>query len=108
MPRKCSHLKTRRTFLAAAATGVAGGALAVLGDDPATRRRDDQQYPDEDRQQRSSVESIVGRGEKVRITRLETMLVQPRWLFLKVHTDAGVVGWGEPVVEGLIGRRSDE
>src|SRR5262249_37611929 len=31
---------------------------------------------------------------------LETFLVQPRWLFLKVHTDAGIVGLGEPVVEG--------
>jgi galactonate dehydratase len=28
------------------------------------------------------------------------MLVKPRWLFLKVHTDAGIVGWGEPIVEG--------
>jgi galactonate dehydratase len=37
---------------------------------------------------------------KLRITKLETMLVQPRWLFLKMHTDAGIVGWGEPVVEG--------
>jgi galactonate dehydratase len=39
-------------------------------------------------------------GEKMRITRLETMLVEPRWLFLKVHTDAGIVGLGEPIVEG--------
>src|SRR5262249_61610170 len=36
----------------------------------------------------------------LKITRLETFLVQPRWLFLKVHTDAGIVGLGEPVVEG--------
>ncbi|MCA9170346.1 MAG: galactonate dehydratase, partial [Planctomycetales bacterium] len=36
----------------------------------------------------------------VRITKLETMLVKPRWLFLKVHTDAGIVGWGEPICEG--------
>jgi galactonate dehydratase len=36
----------------------------------------------------------------MKITRLETFLVQPRWLFLKVHTDAGLVGLGEPVVEG--------
>ncbi len=35
-----------------------------------------------------------------KITRLETFLVQPRWLFLKIHTDAGIVGLGEPVVEG--------
>jgi hypothetical protein len=38
--------------------------------------------------------------ESVKITRLETFLVKPRWLFLKVHTDAGVVGLGEPIVEG--------
>src|ERR671935_572752 len=36
----------------------------------------------------------------LRITRLETFLVKPRWLFLKVHTDAGIVGLGEPVLEG--------
>ena len=36
----------------------------------------------------------------LRITKLETFLVRPRWLFLKVHTDEGIVGLGEPVVEG--------
>src|SRR5436190_20424688 len=36
----------------------------------------------------------------LKITKLETILVQPRWLFLKVHTNAGIVGLGEPVVEG--------
>ena len=36
----------------------------------------------------------------VKITKLETFLVKPRWLFLKVHTDAGVVGLGEPITEG--------
>jgi len=36
----------------------------------------------------------------MKITRLETMFVKPRWLFLKVHTDEGIVGLGEPVVEG--------
>lgn len=37
---------------------------------------------------------------RLRITRLETVLVKPRWLFLKVHTDEGIIGLGEPVVEG--------
>jgi galactonate dehydratase len=37
---------------------------------------------------------------KLRITKLETMLVKPRWLFLKVHTDEEVTGWGEPITEG--------
>lgn len=37
---------------------------------------------------------------KLRVTKLETLLVKPRWLFLKVHTDEGVVGLGEPILEG--------
>ena len=37
---------------------------------------------------------------KVKITKLETFLVKPRWLFLKIHTDAGVTGLGEPLLEG--------
>jgi len=36
----------------------------------------------------------------MRIARLETFLVPPRWLFLRIETDDGLVGWGEPVVEG--------
>ena len=30
----------------------------------------------------------------MKITKLETFLVQPRWLFLKIHTDEGLVGLG--------------
>ncbi|WP_129843650.1 galactonate dehydratase [Streptomyces sp. RFCAC02] len=36
----------------------------------------------------------------MRITRVETFAVPPRWLLCRVETDEGVVGWGEPVVEG--------
>ncbi|MEU9386425.1 hypothetical protein AB0D38_38170, partial [Streptomyces sp. NPDC048279] len=36
----------------------------------------------------------------MKIERIETFLVPPRWLFCRVETDEGVVGWGEPVVEG--------
>ncbi|WP_017587056.1 galactonate dehydratase [Nocardiopsis ganjiahuensis] len=36
----------------------------------------------------------------MKISRIETFLVPPRWLFCRVETDEGVVGWGEPVVEG--------
>lgn len=36
----------------------------------------------------------------MKITGLETFLVPPRWLFLRVDTDEGLVGWGEPIVEG--------
>lgn len=36
----------------------------------------------------------------MKITKLTTFLVPPRWLFLRIDTDSGVSGWGEPVVEG--------
>ncbi|MEP6940404.1 MAG: galactonate dehydratase [Rudaea sp.] len=36
----------------------------------------------------------------MKITRLTTYHAAPRWLFLKIDTDAGISGWGEPVVEG--------
>lgn len=36
----------------------------------------------------------------MKITALKTWIVPPRWLFLKVETDAGLSGWGEPVLEG--------
>ncbi|MFI6348792.1 galactonate dehydratase [Streptomyces sp. NPDC050560] len=36
----------------------------------------------------------------VKITRVETFLAPPRWMFVRIETDDGVVGWGEPVVEG--------
>jgi len=36
----------------------------------------------------------------MKITKLTTFQVPPRWLFLKIETDEGIIGWGEPVVEG--------
>jgi galactonate dehydratase len=66
----------RRDALAAAAGGLAAAAAAQAGDAPVRPR------------------------DPLRVTRLETFLVRPRWLFLKVHTNAGIVGLGEPIVEG--------
>jgi galactonate dehydratase len=34
------------------------------------------------------------------ITRVETFMVAPRWLFVRVETDSGLVGWGEATCEG--------
>ncbi len=36
----------------------------------------------------------------MKITNLKTWQVPPRWLFLKIETDEGFSGWGEPVIEG--------
>ncbi len=36
----------------------------------------------------------------MKITHITTYRLPPRWMFLKIETDEGVVGWGEPVIEG--------
>ncbi|MDO4389260.1 MAG: galactonate dehydratase [Eubacteriales bacterium] len=36
----------------------------------------------------------------MKIRSIELFKVPPRWLFLKMTTESGLVGWGEPVVEG--------
>ncbi len=36
----------------------------------------------------------------MKIARFTLFQVPPRWLFLKIETDSGLAGWGEPVIEG--------
>jgi galactonate dehydratase len=38
----------------------------------------------------------------VKITSMTTFAVPPRWLFVKIETDEGIVGWGEPTLEGRV------
>ena len=47
-----------------------------------------------------SASGPIAPRDPLKITKLETFLVKPRWLFLKVHTNAGIVGLGEPILEG--------
>jgi galactonate dehydratase len=35
----------------------------------------------------------------MKITKMVLFKVPPRWLFLKIETDEGLTGWGEPIVE---------
>ena len=39
----------------------------------------------------------------MKISALELFTVPPRWLFLKITTNDGYEGWGEPIVEGQAG-----
>lgn len=39
----------------------------------------------------------------MKITGYQLYRVPPRWLFLKIETDEGFSGWGEPVIEGRAG-----
>ncbi len=36
----------------------------------------------------------------MKITKITTYRLPPRWVFLKIETDEGITGWGEPVIEG--------
>ena len=93
--------RSRRSFLRKlfAASGLAGAGLAV-GASLGQQRAADPVPKEDFRDGQRNVPHFQQFPAKLRITRLETMLVQPRWLFLKIHTDEGVVGLGEPVVEG--------
>jgi galactonate dehydratase len=77
-----SEKVSRRSVTTAA---LAGAALPAL--EPETQERIVRNAP-------------VSPKEKLAITKLETFLVKPRWLFLKIHTNAGIVGLGEPILEG--------
>jgi galactonate dehydratase len=72
---------TRRSALAGGLAALGWGALA---------------HADE----RAGQDAPVGRKDPLKITKLETFLVKPRWLFLKIHTNAGITGLGEPILEG--------
>ena len=102
------HFLDRTVAASALVAGFGGVGLSTLAQQPtpkATTGKADpyaatttpDQLPLEEKFAASA--PLNPRG-KMRITKLETMLVKPRWLFLKVHTDTGIVGWGEPIVEG--------
>jgi galactonate dehydratase len=80
-----SAVFNRRTALAAAAAATGWSWLAQTVADA---------------EERVGGGAPVGRQESIKVTRLETYKVKPRWLFLKVHTNVGIVGLGEPIVEG--------
>jgi galactonate dehydratase len=37
--------------------------------------------------------------DNIKVTKIETFYVKPRWLLLKVHTDAGIIGLGDATLE---------
>ena len=43
---------------------------------------------------------MSNRTDDLQITHIELYKVPPRWLFLKITTKCGLIGWGEPVLEG--------
>lgn len=77
-------LVDRRSILAGAFASV---GLTASGQTAAERQINSKNAP-------------ISPKDNLKVTKLETILVKPRWLFLKVHTNAGIVGLGEPITEG--------
>jgi galactonate dehydratase len=78
------NLRSRRKFFKNA---MATSMAAVLGGGVLQARNLDDSYS-------------VGKAGEIKVTKLETIKVKPRFLFLKIHTDVGIIGLGEPITEG--------
>lgn len=43
--------------------------------------------------------ALAASTDRLRITKIETSFIRPRWLFVKIHTDAGITGIGDATLE---------
>jgi hypothetical protein len=39
--------------------------------------------------------AAVGPNDNVKVTKVESFVLKNSWVFVKISTDAGIVGWGE-------------
>ena len=39
--------------------------------------------------------AAVGPNDEIKVTKIETFVLKRSWVFVKISTDAGVIGWGE-------------
>jgi galactonate dehydratase len=39
--------------------------------------------------------AAIGPNDKIKVTKIETFILRNSWVFVKISTDAGIVGWGE-------------
>jgi galactonate dehydratase len=85
MPRSHTNSPDRRSIIKTAFLSAGFGALS-----PAAIEA----------QEQMNRNAPVPAKDNLKITKLETILVKPRWLFLKIHTNAGITGLGEPITEG--------
>jgi galactonate dehydratase len=89
------NVDERRAFLKSFLASLGAGTLGACS--MKVQERIPYEEPAQMPSELRAMDRVAG---AMKITKLETFLVKPRWLFLKVHTDAGIVGLGEPVLEG--------
>jgi galactonate dehydratase len=78
---------TRRQFLGRA--GVAVGTAGLAGGLSIIDALADQVAAD------NSSKAVIGPRQPLKVTKLETFIHRNSWVFVKITTDAGIVGWGE-------------
>lgn len=92
-------MPSRRSLLQKTASGALGlVALKAFGSE--ARAEESAQLPEISPPDPARPAPRPTVRESVKVTKIETFLVKPRWLFLQVHTNVGVVGLGEPITEG--------
>jgi len=74
------HKISRRKFVTHAATAV--GLSGLLGTDQRVEANQDRHAP-------------ISPRESIKITKIETFVLRNSWVFVKISTDVGIVGWGE-------------
>lgn len=78
--RQSNRKSSRRQFLTQAAAGSGALGLGSL----ARRVEAD-----------NTSRAVVSRRESIKITKLETFVLKNSWVFVKLSTNVGIVGWGE-------------
>jgi galactonate dehydratase len=87
-----SQLTSRRNFFkttgqVVAASALSGGAIPYV---QPTEKSD----PDDASDERSDA-AMIGPNDNIKVTKIETFVLKNTWVFVKISTDAGIVGWGE-------------
>jgi galactonate dehydratase len=85
-------LRSRRDFFKTTGQAVAASALTA-GSIPYIHTMDNEKHPDNN--DIRSDAAMIGPGDNIKVTKLETFVLKNSWVFVKISTDAGITGWGE-------------
>lgn len=88
--------RSRRAFLKKTFATLAAGGAGVYGLNAAYGAK----LPDKAAAEEQQDQLREWSKDDLVITKMETFKVKPRFLFLKVHTNQGIIGLGEPITEG--------
>jgi len=87
-----SHATSRREFVkntgkVAAVTALAGAAFPYV-------QASEKNTPDDTPIERTDI-AMIGPNDNIKVTKIESFVLKNSWVFVKISTDAGIVGWGE-------------